>query len=280
MSAIVFFLSFRLKSVPGTSGGRDRPRRRRAGRRRHHSHQLRLQQSERMGLALRRTNAPFNLLGAVARADHDRPRHRARPGVPVVDASTRSRRGKTPLLALEVINSPKERAAVYAMFAVVVALEAALNFTVPLYIQIVQGRSPLATAIAMMPFNLTVFFAAMLIVRFYGPVDAAADRTLRLHPLHARASCGSPSSCATTGARFPSCFGLVLFGIGQGALGHVAVQCPGHRLAQGARGRRRVVARHHANNLACRGRNRGRRRAPRRLVERGGPDAASPTTQC
>ena len=42
-----------------------------------------------------------------------------------------------------------------------------LNFSVPLYIQIVQGRSPIATAVAMMPFNLTVFFTAMLIVRFY-----------------------------------------------------------------------------------------------------------------
>ncbi len=41
----------------------------------------------------------------------------------------------------QVIDSPQERAAVYALFAVV-ALEAALNFSVPLYIQIVQGRSP------------------------------------------------------------------------------------------------------------------------------------------
>ncbi|MFL9828887.1 MFS transporter, partial [Rhodoplanes sp. SY1] len=78
----------------------------------------------------------------------------------------RQQAGKTPLLALEVIGSAQERAAVYAMFAVV-ALEAMLNFSVPLYIQIVQGRSPLATAIAMMPFNLTVFFSAMLIVKFY-----------------------------------------------------------------------------------------------------------------
>src|SRR6185295_7867310 len=78
----------------------------------------------------------------------------------------RQQAGRTPLLALEVIDSTEERAAVYALFSVV-ALEAALNFTVPLYIQIVQGRTPIATAIAMMPFNLTVFFAAMLIVRVY-----------------------------------------------------------------------------------------------------------------
>lgn len=74
--------------------------------------------------------------------------------------------GKTPLLDLRVVMSSSERAAVYTMFAVV-ALEAALNFSVPLYIQIVQGRTPLATAIAMMPFNLTVFFAAILVVRLY-----------------------------------------------------------------------------------------------------------------
>lgn len=54
-------------------------------------------------------------------------------------------KGKTPLPALEVITSPTERAAVVAMSAVV-TLEAMLNFSVPLYIQIVQGSTPLATA--------------------------------------------------------------------------------------------------------------------------------------
>ena len=42
-----------------------------------------------------------------------------------------------------------------------------LNFSVPLYIQIIQGRTPIETAIAMLPFNLTVFFTAMLVVRLY-----------------------------------------------------------------------------------------------------------------
>lgn len=74
--------------------------------------------------------------------------------------------GKTPLLDLRVITSRQEIAAVICLFAVV-SLEAMLNFSVPLYIQIVQGRTPIETAIAMMPFNLTVFFTAMLVVRFY-----------------------------------------------------------------------------------------------------------------
>ena len=74
---------------------------------------------------------------------------------------------KTPLLALEVVDSPKEWVAVLTLF-MIVATEAAINFTVPLYIQIVQGRSSAATSVAMMPFMLTVFFTAILIVRLYG----------------------------------------------------------------------------------------------------------------
>lgn len=128
----------------------------------------------------------------------------------------RAASGKTPLLALEVIESPQERAAVYAMFAVV-ALEAMLNFAVPLYIQIVQGRSPIATAIAMMPFNLTVFFAAMLIVRFYG----------RFTPRQIGRYGFTLCSVALMWLAFvvrndwsagPVLIGLVLFGAGQGAL--------------------------------------------------------------
>ena len=91
--------------------------------------------------------------------------------------------GKTPLLDLRVITSGQERAAVFALFAVV-ALEAMLNFSVPLYIQIVQGRTPIETAIAMLPFNLTVFFTAMLVVRLYDKADPAAHRAARLRPLH------------------------------------------------------------------------------------------------
>lgn len=74
--------------------------------------------------------------------------------------------GQTPLLALEVVSSPREWATVVALFTIV-GMEGAINFAVPLYIQIVQGRSSMATSIAMMPFMLTVFFTAILIVRLY-----------------------------------------------------------------------------------------------------------------
>jgi predicted MFS family arabinose efflux permease len=167
------------------------------------------------GLALATPNAPFNLLGLSPA-----------PimivfGIVLGQAFlswTHRRRaaGKTPLLALEVIDSPQERAAVYALFAVV-ALEAALNFSVPLYIQIVQGRSPLATAIAMMPFNLTVFFAAMLIVNVY---DRLTPRQIGRFgfALCTIALVWLAFVVHNDWSEVPVLFGLVLFGIGQGSL--------------------------------------------------------------
>ncbi|WP_232479183.1 MFS transporter [Roseomonas rosulenta] len=124
--------------------------------------------------------------------------------------------GGTPLLDLRVITSGEERAAVYAMFTVV-GLEAMLNFTVPLYIQIVQGRTPIETAIAMMPFNLTVFFTAMLVVRLYDKVPPR------------RIAQGGFALCVVgllwlafvvrnDWSAIPVMFGLITFGIGQGAL--------------------------------------------------------------
>ncbi len=169
----------------------------------------------RWGLALARPAAPFNLLGASPAPIM------ILIGIMLGQAFvmwTRARQaaGKTPLLALEVISSIEERAAVYAMFSVV-ALEAMLNFSVPLYIQIVQGRSPLETAIAMMPFNLTVFFTAMLIVRLYA----------RLTPQQIGRFGFAICTVALLWLAFvvhndwstiPVLVGLVAFGIGQGSL--------------------------------------------------------------
>lgn len=128
----------------------------------------------------------------------------------------RVRAGRTPLVDLSVLGNGTERAAVYAMF-IVVAMEAALNFTVPLYIQIVQGRSPFDTSLAMLPFNLTVFVTAMVIVKFYKRFSPRAI--------------GTASFVLTTAALVwlayvvrndwetaPIIIGLILFGLGQGAL--------------------------------------------------------------
>jgi predicted MFS family arabinose efflux permease len=124
--------------------------------------------------------------------------------------------GGTPLLDLRVVMSPTERAAVITMFAVV-AMEAMLNFSVPLYIQIVQGQSPLATAVAMMPFNLTVFFTAMLVIRFY---DKYTPRQIgrAAFSICAVALLWLAFVVKNDWSAVPVLIGLVMFGIGQGAL--------------------------------------------------------------
>lgn len=123
---------------------------------------------------------------------------------------------KTPLFALEVVESSKERAAVLAMF-VIVALEAAINFTVPLYIQIVQGRDAFQTAIAMMPFNLTVFFTAVLVVKLY---TRLTPRQIARYgfSLAAAGAFWLAFVVSNDWSTFPVMLGLVAFGIGQGAL--------------------------------------------------------------
>ena len=169
----------------------------------------------RWGLGLARPAAPFDLFGMSPAP------FMIVIGIVLLQAfmvwtRRRTASGKTPLLALEVVASASERAAVYAMFAVV-ALEGALNFSVPLYIQIIQGRSPIETAIAMMPFNLTVFFTAMLIIKLYQKLTprqigrygfTLCTVALLWLAWVVRNDWGAPVVM----------IGLILFGIGQGSL--------------------------------------------------------------
>jgi len=128
----------------------------------------------------------------------------------------RKQRGKVPLVDLSVLGSGKERSAVYAMF-IIVSMEAAVNFTVPIYIQVVQGRTPLDTSLAMMPFNLTVFITATVIVRFYGRF---APRTIALFSfaLTTVALLWLAAVVNNNWESLPTILGLIVFGIGQGAL--------------------------------------------------------------
>ncbi|HJB09389.1 MAG TPA: MFS transporter [Candidatus Brachybacterium merdavium] len=128
----------------------------------------------------------------------------------------RMQQGRVPLVDLSVLGSGRERSAVYAMF-IIVAMEAAVNFTVPIYIQVVQGRTALDTALAMMPFNLTVFVTATLIVRFY---QRFAPRTIALFSfvLTTLALIWLAAVVNNNWESLPTVLGLIVFGIGQGAL--------------------------------------------------------------
>lgn len=167
------------------------------------------------GLFFARPNAPFEVLGL-----SPAPLFMA-AGIFLLTAFlawTRRREatGRTPLFALQVINSGRERAAVLALFTIV-GMEAALNFSVPLYIQIVQGRSAFDTAIAMMPFNLTVFFTAFLVVKLY---SRFTSRQIARYGfiLAAGGAYWLAFVVSNNWSSLPVMLGLVTFGIGQGML--------------------------------------------------------------
>lgn len=167
------------------------------------------------GLMLANTLAPFNVLGLS-------------PALLmlivglvgiqlfVAWAQRRQARHETPLLALEVIQSPQERAAVYSMMSIVI-LGNALTFLVPLYIQMVQGRSSFDTAVAMIPYQLSVFTAAILVVGLY---DRLAPRQIARYSfvLVSIAMALLAFVMKNDWSNWLVVLGLVMFGLGQGAL--------------------------------------------------------------
>ncbi len=128
----------------------------------------------------------------------------------------RTQVGQMPLLSLEVIDSTYERAAVLALL-VIGALGPAINFLIPLYIQIVQGQSTLFTAVAVVPYTLAIALSAILIVRLY---NRQSPRTIAIVAFTLvavglvvlsftiRNDWGTPLVI----------FGLLIVGLGEGAL--------------------------------------------------------------
>ena len=169
----------------------------------------------RWGLGLARHGTPFDILGLSPA-----------PGMIVIGvvighiflvwSRRRQAENKTPLLAAQVIASPAQRSAVFAAFAIV-TLKAGLNFSVPLYIQIVQGRTPLDTAIAMTPFNLSVTVSALLIVRFY---DRMSPRQIArvAFALAATALIWLALVVHNDWSTYSLLIGLIIFGLSHGSL--------------------------------------------------------------
>jgi len=73
---------------------------------------------------------------------------------------------KPQLFELEVLDSREEVNASISLL-LIGALAAGVNFLIPLYVQIVQGRSTLQTAVAIVPYALAVLISAILVVRLY-----------------------------------------------------------------------------------------------------------------
>lgn len=123
---------------------------------------------------------------------------------------------KTPLLALEVLDSPEERAAVLA-FLVAGGVGSIVAFLLPLYIQIVQDRTPLFTSVAIVPYALAVAAAAILSVRLY---SRFAPRRLGVISF-SLITAGSILLAFTVGNEWGTpmvILGLMILGLGEGTM--------------------------------------------------------------
>lgn len=123
---------------------------------------------------------------------------------------------KQPLLAMEVLDSTEERNAVIA-FLVAGSLGLAVGFLVPLYVQIIQGRTPLFSAVAILPYAVAIAAAGVLSVRLY---DRIAPRSLGIASF-VLIAIGLVAVAFTVGdswSTVPVILGLLLVGIGEGTL--------------------------------------------------------------
>jgi len=89
-------------------------------------------------------------------------------GAQLFFAWTRKRKaeGKPQLFDLDVLKSPSDKATTLAMSAMLFVGTAA-NFLIPLYIQIVQGRSSFETSIAVIPYTLSIFVSSSVVATLY-----------------------------------------------------------------------------------------------------------------
>jgi MFS family permease len=123
---------------------------------------------------------------------------------------------KQPLLAMEVLDSKEEKSAVVA-FLVAGSLGLAVGFLIPLYVQIVQGRTPLASAVIILPYSGAIAAAGVLSVRLY---DRYPPRSLGIASFILIAI-GLVIVAFTVGNEWSTVaviFGLLLVGIGEGTL--------------------------------------------------------------
>jgi len=123
---------------------------------------------------------------------------------------------RTPLIDPQVLARPRQRAAVFTMFMIVM-LGSAVSFLIPLYIEIVQGRSSLETAFAIIPYSLSIFVAAVLVTRL---LDWVGSRLVaRCAFVMVAAALASLGVVVRNEWETPMVIlGLVVLGLGQGAL--------------------------------------------------------------
>lgn len=128
----------------------------------------------------------------------------------------RGREGRPRIFDLRVLATGSERA-VTACMATMLFVGTAANFLIPLYIQVVQGRSSIETSFSIIPYTLSIFLASTFVAYLYGRftprvlatagfIVVAAALTLLAFTVRGEWSQGFVVA------------GLILLGLGQGAI--------------------------------------------------------------
>lgn len=124
--------------------------------------------------------------------------------------------GRPQIFDLDVLKSGQEKATTFCMAAMLFVGTAA-NFLIPLYIQIVQGRTSFETSISIIPYTLSIFVASSMVAQFY---DRFTPRKLaRLG--FVVVSLGLIMLAFTISNSWGQIFvvlGLITLGLGQGAI--------------------------------------------------------------
>ena len=115
-----------------------------------------------------------------------------------------------------MLDSSQERSATFSLL-IIGALGPAVNFLIPLYIQIVQGRSTLQTSIAVIPYTLAIFTAAILIVRLYSRLAPRTIGTIAFITVSIGLTVLAFAISNDWGTPLVI-LGLVILGLGEGAL--------------------------------------------------------------
>ena len=124
--------------------------------------------------------------------------------------------GRPQLFDLDVLKAPSDRATTLAMSAMLFVGTAA-NFLIPLYIQIVQGRSSFETSIAVIPYTLSIFVSSSVVAGLY---SRFAPRTIARvgFVVVAFALVLLAFTIRNEWEQIVVIVGLVILGLGQGAI--------------------------------------------------------------
>lgn len=129
---------------------------------------------------------------------------------------SRKAKGRPQIFDLDVLKSSSEKATTFCM-AAMLFIGTAANFLIPLYIQIVQGRSSLETSLSIIPYTISIFVANSVVASFY---DKFAPRVIARSgfAVVALALVIIAFTVRNDWGQFFVVLGLILLGLGQGAI--------------------------------------------------------------